>query len=670
MAQWSLLTPHSPETSNIHASPDGLGTSSDHDDASYDPHITVDALFDRYAASRPNATAIIGPSGRVTYRELFERSEALASRLISLGATAGDFIAIMAGRGTETIVAMIAILKIGAAFVPLDPIYPREQLLRILDDCHPKAVLAAKPFVELCRSIAPTDAQLLPLGDIGSRDGVLPAPAARVSAESSSPAYVMYTSGSTGRPKGVVVPHRAIVRLVRAQTYVGFAADEVFLHLAPLAFDASTFEIWGALLNGGSIAIVEEPNPSLDTIAEAIQRYGATTVWLTAGLFHLMVDHHLSAFKGVRQLLAGGDVLSPRHVRKIREAFPHCRFVNGYGPTENTTFTCCFPVTAETWTDGPLPIGSPIAHGDIAVIDEHFRPVAKGDVGQLAAFGDGLAIGYLGQPEQTREKFVELVGPDGEARRCYLTGDLVRQRNDGLIEFLGRADRQVKIAGRRIELDEIEHVIRRDAGVADAAVVAMTDASGNKRIAAIVVATDNDRHLPAPEFATGLAVRLADRLPQFQIPSRIEVVPAFPLNPSGKVDRKHLTALLEDQPSKLPDMPASIARLERQGVARVIEEVWRSVLRCGPIEPQQTFFDLGGRSLQLIEAHAVLQQAIGRNFDVVLMFRHPRLHELASALTELIGSARQSPADRVATPTRWHEPRDRAARLQRARRSR
>src|SRR6185436_5516200 len=290
-------------------------------------------------------------------------------------------------------------------------------------------------------------------------------------------AYVMYTSGSTGRPKGVAVVHRAVVRLVCDTGYARFGPGEVWLQLAPPSFDAATLEIWGALLHGGRLVLAPAGAPAPAELGETLARHGVTSLWLTAGLFHQMVEESLAGLLPVRQLLSGGDVLSPGHVRRALSGLPGTRLINGYGPTENTTFTCCHPMEGPDEVESPVPLGRPIANTRVYVLDASLRPVPPGVAGELCAGGDGLARGYRGRPELTAERFVPDPFADrtdrSDGNRLYRTGDLARYLPDGRLEFLGRLDRQVKIRGFRVEPGEVEAKLLAHPGVEQAAVVVL-----------------------------------------------------------------------------------------------------------------------------------------------------------------------------------------------------
>ncbi|NEP63509.1 MAG: amino acid adenylation domain-containing protein, partial [Symploca sp. SIO2G7] len=299
-------------------------------------------------------------------------------------------------------------------------------------------------------------------------------------------AYIMYTSGSTGKPKGIGVSHRAVMRLVNNPNYVSLNADDRFLHIAPFTFDASTFEIWGSLLNGARLVIMPPHTPSLAEIGAAINQHQVTTLWLTAGLFQLMVEEQLEDLKSIKQLLAGGDVLSLGHVQTVLEKLEGCQLINGYGPTENTTFTCCFPVTSTSKLEKSVPIGRPISNSQVYILDSYLKPVPIGVPGELYIGGDGLAIGYYNRPALTAEKFAPHPFSNKRGDRLYRTGDLARFMRDGNIEFLGRIDTQVKIRGFRIEPGEIETLLNQHSTVKKSVVVSREE-EGNKQLVAYLV---------------------------------------------------------------------------------------------------------------------------------------------------------------------------------------
>jgi amino acid adenylation domain-containing protein len=642
---------------------------------------TIHAVFSAVASAAPERIAVATDAERLSYGELERRSNGIAMQLRERGVGRGDRVGLYTLRSAEAVASMLGILKAGAVYVPFDPAYPAKLLKFVYDDCAPSLMLVqrsldaagggasangALPGDAFSSALFSGDRVLFIDVDAAPNDmapngaGLLPA------TDREDPAYIMYTSGSTGHPKGVLVPHRAVVRLVIDNPFVHMGPDEVHLQLAPLAFDASTFEIWGALLHGGTLAIVTAPYPSLDQIASAISRHGVTSLWLTAGLFHLMVDQRLGALAPLRQLIAGGDVLSPAHVRKAQQALPSCRLVNGYGPTENTTFTCCYriprPVPA-----GPIPIGQPIAHTFVHVLDDSGRPVPDGQEGELYAGGDGVALGYWNRPELTAQRFVAN-SIDADARvaaaaplqaaapipgaapveaaargKLYRTGDRVRRRADGNLEFLGRVDRQVKINGKRVELDEIEACLRRSGLIGDAAVTSAIGADGARKIHAYVT-TRRGRVLSHGD----VRAFLKSELPDYMWPASITLLDALPLSPTGKVDRSRLpppavpAALAAVATGgKLPTVAAGASARQTDLEAKLLA-VWRKVLRSESVGVNDNFFDLGGTSLQLIQVHAEIADTMIEPVTVIDLFQHPRIRALARWIAER--SAATAPA--------------------------
>jgi amino acid adenylation domain-containing protein len=575
---------------------------------------SIPEAFAAIAASTPQRVALCGDGPPVSYGELAARANGVAARLAALGIGAGDRVGLYANRGADAIAAILGVLRCGAAYVPLDTSYPTNLLRFIYEDSAPAAMLVDPTLVRADTPAFWRGAALPLQPTLGD---AVAAPPARLPA-GADPAYVMYTSGSSGRPKGVLVPHRAVLRLVLGNDYAQLGPEAVILQLAPLSFDACNLEIWGALLNGGRLAILANPYPSLAEIGAAIAAHEVSTLWLTAGLFHLMVDNNLAGLAPLRQLIAGGDVLSPPHVVRALRALPECRLVNGYGPTENTTFSCCYTVPRDYAGEAPLPIGRAIRGTDTYVLDEQQRPLVAGSEGELCVGGAGLALGYLNRPELTARSFVP--HPQRPGERLYRTGDRVRERVDGNLEFLGRIDRQVKINGKRVELDEIEARLRASALVQDAAVVAEDAAGGGQRRIVAFVTTSQGT---LDEAALRRALRA--ELPDFMQPAAITQLPALPLSPTGKVDRARLPHLASREIEVKGRAP--------QGATEaLLLEVWKRVLGRNEVGVEDNFFDLGGTSLGLMEVHASITRSLASDLTVIEMFQYPRISALAARL--------------------------------------
>ncbi|WP_144153912.1 non-ribosomal peptide synthetase/type I polyketide synthase [Paraburkholderia sp. BCC1885] len=586
----------------------------------------VVARFDDACAAFASHLAAIDSTGEETYAALAERSARLATVLSQQGLERGERCAVMVPRSRDTLALMLAILRLGAVYVPLDPAYPRAQLDFIVADCTPRLIVAEAAVLA---STGALDGVSVDLADLVAASQTAGFAAAQACA-GDDPAYIMYTSGSTGKPKGVIVPHRAILRLVQGQSFAELSPQTRFLNLAPLAFDASTLEIWGPLLNGGCAAIINEVQPSLDTIAGEMARLGVTSAWFTAGLFNALADYRLEAFAPLKEVLTGGDVLSPVHVRKVMEAHAELQVVNGYGPTENTTFSCCYRIPrdgAALLNGEAIPIGHAIAGTSVYIVDDQLVPVGDGEVGELVVGGDGVALGYLNRPELTAQKFVDDVFKPGAS--LYRTGDLVRRRADGAIDFLGRNDRQIKIAGKRIELDEIEHALRAAPGVADAAVAAFEGRNG-KSIAGFVKA----EAAAAGIFLDRLRAHLKAALPHYMMPAELRVLPDFPLTPNGKVNRK---ALLEGLAT--PAATPAASGPAGDDIAGKLAAVFEGLLG-GPVERRANFFDLGLRSLDLMRAHAIIARDVAAKVALVDLFRHPNVEALATHLLATLGTTR------------------------------
>ncbi|HEY6186081.1 MAG TPA: amino acid adenylation domain-containing protein [Pyrinomonadaceae bacterium] len=583
-------------------------------------------LFEEQAERTPEAVALAYEGGRLTYAELNARANRLAHYLRERGVGPESVVGIMLERSPEMIVGLLGVLKAGGAYLPLDHAYPLERLRFMLTDARVEVLLTTSALADVLR-----DEQLRVVRLDEDREKIEQESAENLEGRTSATnlAYVMYTSGSTGTPKGVSVTHRSVVRLVKETDYADFTDEEVFLQLAPLSFDASTFEIWGSLLNGARLAIMPAGNPSLDELARALEDYRVTTLWLTAGLFHQMVETQAESLRSLRQLLAGGDVLSPAHVRKLLEDGGSLRLINGYGPTEGTTFTCCHTMTAPLPAGLPVPIGRPIANTQVYVLDAHLRPVPVGTNGELFIGGDGLARGYLNRPDLTAERFIPHPYSKEPGARLYRTGDLVRRQPSGLIEFVGRSDFQVKVRGHRIELGEIEAALGDHPGVSQA-VVAAHIADSDKLLIAYVEAS---REAATSELAAELRLHLKERLPDYMMPARFVILDEMPLTPNGKVDRRALPAPATARPDLGHPYVAPGTAVE-EALARI----WSGVLGLDRVGIHDDFFELGGNSLSATQLVSQLRRSFEIELPLRALFEHPTISELALVFEDALVS--------------------------------
>ncbi|QSQ26356.1 amino acid adenylation domain-containing protein [Pyxidicoccus parkwayensis] len=584
--------------------------------AEYPREACLAALFEAQASRTPEAIAAECEDSRLTYGELDRRANQLAWYLRKRGVGPGTPVGLCVQRSLDLVVGMLGILKAGGAYVPLDPTYPRERLAFMVEDTHLPVVLAQRAVLELLPSAS---ANVVLLDESRSEVAAEPESSPGVTVPAESLAYVMYTSGSTGRPKGVCIPQRAVARLVLGSRFARWGPDEVFLQLAPICFDAATFELWGALLHGAKLVLFPPTTPTVDSLKDVLVRHGVTTLWLTAALFEAISAARPDALDGVKQLLAGGDVLPPAVVRE-RLARGGV-LVNGYGPTEGTTFSVCH-VMEGAIADGAVPIGRPIANTRVYVVDAGMRLVPAGVPGELLIGGDGLAWGYLGRPELTAERFIpNPFGPEAGGR-LYRTGDQVRYREDGTLEFLGRLDAQVKVRGYRVEPGEVEEALRKHPAVAEAVVVAKPDPAGGKRLVAYAVPRPGETLEPR-----ALRSFLAEALPEFMVPSALVPLGALPLTPVGKLDR---AALPEPEVAR----PAGITFVEPTStLERQVAEVWAKVLGVERVGVEDHFFaDLGGSSMSVVKACALLRDSLRRDVPATRFFEYPTVRAFAQSL--------------------------------------
>ncbi|MBN8468382.1 non-ribosomal peptide synthase/polyketide synthase [Corallococcus exiguus] len=559
----------------------------------------IHQLFEQQAALHPEAIAVEFGDQRLTYRQLDARSNQLAWVLREKGVDADSLVALCLERSVELIVSLLAILKAGGAYLPLDAAYPAQRLAFMLEDAPPRLLLTSREL----RSRVPVPAALpcLCVEDLRLEERPTSPPPGRLT--SRNLAYVDFTSGSTGRPKGVAVEHRSVVRLFHGSPYARFGPDETFLLIAPISFDASTLEVWGPLLFGGRLVVFPPQPPSdLALLRRVLEQHRVTTLHLTAGLLTQVVDLEPEALKGVRQLLTGGDVVSAPHVKRVLEerGIP---VTACYGPTEGTLFTSCHRMTSADQVDATVPIGRPIGNTQVYLLDESLRPVPVGSPGELFIGGTGVARGYLSRLDLTAERFLPDPFSTQPGQRLYRTGDLARWRHDGVLEFLGRGDAQVKLRGYRIELAEVESALLTHSQVRQAVALVREDLPGDKRLVAYVVAGELD--------VSALREHLRPRLPEFMLPSAFVLLDALPLTPNAKVDRKALPAP-ERSPHPMRSYEAPRSELERQ-----LASICGELLRVEQVGLHDNFFELGGHSLLATRLVARIRAA----FDVELPLR-------------------------------------------------
>jgi amino acid adenylation domain-containing protein len=582
---------------------------------SHDLGLTVDGIFAELAARHGERTALAWDGGTMSYQALDTLANRVAARLSTLGVEEGDAIALALDRSPEAIALVLGILKLGAAYLPIDLKYPPERIAFMLEDARARQMVVTAEG----RHLLPDGVAAIDIADLVADQGLS---AAKLPTKNGDAiAYVMYTSGSTGQPKGIEIRHRSIVRLVRDVGYVRLDDAVAFLHAAPLGFDASTLEIWGPLLNGGKCVLHGEAVPTGRGLAHSIRHHGVTSAWLTAALFNAIVDDDPHNLQGLEQLLTGGEALSVPHVLRALDALPDVALINGYGPTECTTFTATYRIPHDIDRNTrSIPIGRPIPETSVYIVNQRLEPVPVGIVGELCVGGTGLARSYLRRPELTRERFVENpFGAPGD--RLYRTGDLVRYLPDGNIEFVGRGDGQVKIRGFRIELGEIEAALAAHPGVRSCAVVARKDAPGGPRLVGYVVPAAE----PVPPH--DLRAYLGGVLPDFMVPSAFVFLAALPVTANGKLDKRALPAPENTRPDMAQPYFAPVTPNEE-----LLCRTFADLLGLDRVGRLDNFFELGGTSLLVLRVLSSLHAELGRDIPATHFFSDPTPAAIAAKL--------------------------------------
>jgi amino acid adenylation domain-containing protein len=586
------------------------------------PRACVHQLFERRAAETPDAVAVICEESELTYAELDSRANQLAHHLRRLGVGPESRVGVMINRGALMVVSLLGVLKAGGAYVPLDPEYPRERLNFMLEDAGVGVLLTEQSLAEIVpvniAHVVSVDADW----GVIARESATPTES---SAEPSNTAYVIYTSGSTGRPKGVLIPHEAILnRLLWGQEVYPLTSEDRVLQKASFSFDFSVWEIFGTLLAGAQL-LLARPGGQQDSgyLSKLIAERRVTVAHFAPAMLQMFLgEAGLDACESLRLVFSGGEALSVEVQERFFKRLPS-ELINQYGPTEASVDATYFICRRESGR-GTVPIGRPIANTRAYVLDARMSPVPVGVPGELYIAGTGLARGYLGRPSLTAERFIPDPFSLEAGARLYKTGDVVRWLADGELEFIGRADNQVKVRGFRIELGEIEAALAAHESVRDCVVLAREDEPGDKRLVAYVVAADACKS-SVVITATELRAHLKERLPEYMVPSAFVMLEALPLSANGKVDRKALPA---------PDssLVSDIYVAPRDAVEEMIAEVWAEVLRVERVGVEDNFFESGGHSLLAMQVVSHLRQLMGCELPLRLMFEEPTVAGLASAL--------------------------------------
>ncbi len=596
--------------------------------ADYPQDKCIHQLFEKQAEQNPDAIAVIFEDAQLTYRDLNIRSNQLAHHLQKMGVGSEVLVGICVERSIDMIVGLLGILKAGGAYVPLDSNYPRDRLNFMLDDSKISILLTQEKLVDnfgnFPNPVVCLDKDWQTIAQESEEN-----PHSDVTSDNL--AYVIYTSGSTGKPKGVAVTHKAVNRLVCNTNYINFSPDDKIAQASNTSFDAATFEIWGALLNGAQlVGISRDVTLSPHEFSLQLRQKGISILFLTTALFQQIARDVPQAFSSLRYLLFGGEAVDARWVKKVLKQGAPRQLIHVYGPTEGTTFSSYYCVQDVPESATSIPIGCPIANTQIYLLDADLQPVPIGIVGELYIGGDGLAREYINRPDITAERFISKPFNNKPESRLYKTGDLARYLPDGNIEFLGRIDNQVKIRGFRIELGEIEAILNQHPAVRETVVIIREEIPGDKHLIAYIV--PDQQQTPT---SMNLRQFLKEKLPEYMVPSAYVVLESLPLTPNGKVDRRALPAVDTLSFEMKEDYVAPRDRVEE-----VLVEIWAKVLGKQQIGVRDNFFELGGHSLLATQLISRIRDAFQIELSVRNLFESPTVASLARHIETMCWAAK------------------------------
>lgn len=585
----------------------------------YGRDLCLQQIVETQASLHPEAPAVVQGKEEISYRELNERANQLAHYLRAHGVGLDVRVGVLVERSLNFVVTLLGIIKAGGTYVPLDGTYPKQRLQFMLEDAGVRLLLTERKQPEVAASAT----EVVYLDNAAELFAGMSRENPENINKAEDLAYVMYTSGSTGQPKGVAVTHRAINRLVRNTKYVRFESSDRVAQTSNVSFDAATFEIWGALLHGATLVVLpKETVLSPLELKRETAKQKISVMFLTTALFNQMAQSVPEAFASLRYLVFGGEASDAQAVKRVVERGKPQHLVNGYGPTEGTTFTTSFEVdeVAPTWRT--LPIGRALSNTEVWVFDRQGQLVPVGVAGELYIGGDGIARDYLGRPELTAETFVPHPFSAGPGARLYRTGDLVRYLNDGNIDFLKRMDHQVKIRGFRVELGEIKAALDQYWAISDSVVIDRDDLAGGTRLIAYIVPEEGVEPTPAELYAF-----LKEKIPSYMIPSIFVTLKEIPLTPNGKVNRAELPV-----PQLSEDGTNANFVAPRNPLEETLAAIWRETLGVAQVGVESNFFDLGGHSLLATRVVSQIRERFGVELPLRVLFESPTIAGLAQHL--------------------------------------